>query len=312
MLLVISNYLIVCIQRAGRAIKSVLESSVEQPIKNEAAYRLAKIYFQKNQPINALHVLEKIQGEVPEDIRIDESYLRAQVYIANGRFGDAVTLLRPLQNEESLEGFAAYNLAIALIQNGQEKEGITQLDLVGQIRTNESAVLAIRDKANLTLGYRMLENGSPELAKTYLERVRLDGPFSNRALLGSGWVDITLGNFERALVPWSILHKRSKINESVQESMLAVPFAYGKLDVHGKAAIMYGEAMDVFGQEIDNLVSSIKSIREGKFLTAILSKQAEKDKNWLINLRDLPDSPETHYIMELMASHDFQESLKKL
>ena len=49
-------------QRAGRAIKAVLEAQVDQPIRNEAAYRLARIYFQKNQPINALHALEKIEG----------------------------------------------------------------------------------------------------------------------------------------------------------------------------------------------------------------------------------------------------------
>ncbi|MGB5454538.1 MAG: hypothetical protein WBO18_00940, partial [Gammaproteobacteria bacterium] len=80
--------------------------------------------------------------------------------------------------------------------------------------------------------------------------------------------------------------------------------------VHGKAAIMYGKAMDVFANEIDSLDASIKSIREGKFLAALVSKQGEKDKHWVVNLRDLPDSPETRYIMDLMAAHDFQESLK--
>ena len=297
-------------RRAGRAIKAVLEADVDQSIRNEAAYRLARIHFQKSQPVNALHVLERIEGEVPEHIRVDEAYLRAQVYIATGRFGDAITLLQQLQGEDSLKGFVDYNLGIALIQNGQEKEGVLQLDKVGQMRSDEAAVLAIKDKANLTLGYRMLENGSPQQAKTYLERVRLEGPFSNRALLGSGWVDVSLGQFDRALVPWSILHKRSEIDESVQESMLAVPYAYGKLDIHGKAAIMYGQAMDVFGREIDRLGASIKSIREGKFLAAVLRKEADQDKHWLINLRELPDTPETRYLMELMASHDFQTSLK--
>jgi predicted negative regulator of RcsB-dependent stress response len=297
-------------QRAGRAIKAVLEADVDQSIRNEAAYRLARIYFQKSQPVNALHVLERIEGQMPEKVRADEAYLRAQVYIATGRFGDAVTLLRGLQNEDSLEGFADYNLAIALIQSGQEDEGVLQLDKVGQLRSNRPEVLAIKDKANLTLGYRMLENGSPQLAKKYLERVRLDGPFSNRALLGSGWVDVSLGKFDRALVPWSILHERSEIDASVQESMLAVPYAYGKLDVHGKAAIMYGKAMDVFGREIDLLGASIRSIREGKFLAAILREEAGQDKHWLLNLRDLPETPETRYLLELMASHDFQESLK--
>jgi hypothetical protein len=37
-------------QRAGRAIKAVLEGNVSQDIKNEAAFRLARIYYQKSEP----------------------------------------------------------------------------------------------------------------------------------------------------------------------------------------------------------------------------------------------------------------------
>jgi hypothetical protein len=42
----------------------------------------------------------------------------------------------------------------------------------------------------------------------------------------------------------------------------------------------------------------------------LLDDKSDKDKNWLVNLRDLPDAPETRYILELMASHDFQQSYK--
>ena len=154
-------------RRAGNAIKAVLEADVDQSIRNEAAYRLARIYFQKSQPVNALHVLERIQGDIPESVRVDEAYLRAQVYIATGRFSDAVALLQTLQHEESLRGFADYNLGIALIQNGQEKEGLLQLDKVGQLRSDDPAVLAIKDKANLTMddiattGTTLPRTGSP-------------------------------------------------------------------------------------------------------------------------------------------------------
>src|SRR5688572_22057246 len=35
--------------RAGRAIKAVLDSNVEESVRNEAAFRLARIHFQKDQ-----------------------------------------------------------------------------------------------------------------------------------------------------------------------------------------------------------------------------------------------------------------------
>ncbi len=56
-------------QRAGRAIKAVLEGNVEQSIRNEAAYRLARIFVQKDDPKNALSTIEKISGKIPEKIR---------------------------------------------------------------------------------------------------------------------------------------------------------------------------------------------------------------------------------------------------
>lgn len=297
-------------QRAGRALRAVMESNVSRSIRNEAAYRLAKILFQKNDPVNALHILQTIEGGLPEPVRVDEAFLRAQVYIATGKFSEAAQLLHDLKDEENLEGFAAYNLGIALLQNGQDREGIIELDAVGQLSSDDPVVLALRDKANLMLGYRMLDNSAPQQARQYFERVRLDGPFSNRALLGAGWVDVSLGNYQRALVPWSMLHKRKLTDASVQEALLAVPFAYGKLDVYGKSALLYGQAMDVFGNEVVRLDASIKSIREGKFVQAMLREDNARDGNWLVNIRDLPEAPETYYFLELLASHDFQEALK--
>jgi hypothetical protein len=36
----------------------------------------------------------------------------------------------------------------------------------------------------------------------------------------------------------------------------------------------------------------------------------KQDANWVVTLRELPQTPETYYLLDLMASHDFQESLK--
>jgi len=296
--------------RAGRAVKAVMEGAVEQSMRNEAAYRLARIFFKKNQPVNALHILERIEGEVPDEIRAKLAFLRGQVYLATGRFSDAVEVLKNIQGVEGLEGFAGFNLGVALIQDGQEQAGFAQLDKVGQISSGDPAVLGIRDKANLVLGYRLLDTNEPALAKKYLERVRLKGPFSNRALLGAGWADALLEQYDRALVPWTILFKRDPTNEYTQEAMLSVPYAYGKLGLYGKSAILYGHALEQYSQELDRLDASVKSIREGKFLDALVREEAKLDKNWLINLRNLPDSPETRYLISLMTSHDFQESLK--
>jgi hypothetical protein len=296
--------------RAGRAITAVIEGKVEEPVRNEAIYRLARLYFQKDQPEVALQVLERIKGTVPEKIRDDLEFLRAQIFMANGRFVEASGILKELQGAKSLEGFAGYNLGIAQLKEGKEQDGRKSLDRTGQIVSDSPATLAIRDKSNLALGSKLLDENAGAAAKLVLERVRLSGPFSNRALLGSGWADASQGLFERALVPWSILAEREVTDPAVQEALLAVPFAYGKLKVYGRAAVLYGQALDSFGQEIDKLGASITSVQEGKFLKALAREELKQDSDWVVKLRNLPQAPETYYLLELMASHDFQESLK--
>jgi len=297
-------------RRAGRAITAVIEGNVEEQVRNEAIFRLARIYFQKDQPVNALYAVERIKGDVPPKIRDDLAFLRAQIFMANGRFADAARILRDLHTAKSLEGFSTYNLGIALLKDGKELEGRQYLDLTGRIGGTSPATLAIKDKSNLVLGSKLLEEHHLDSAKQVLDRVRLTGPFSNRALLGSGWADAFEGRFERALVPWSILVTREVTDAAVQEAMLAVPYAYGKLNVHSRAALMYGSALEKFGTEIEKLGASIKSIREGHFLRALVREELKQDSNWVVKLRHLPQAPETYYLLELMASHDFQESLK--
>ncbi|MDH5387981.1 MAG: hypothetical protein OEY06_05995 [Gammaproteobacteria bacterium] len=297
-------------QRAGRAIKSVIEGNVEPAVRNKAIYRLAKILLQKNQPVNALHAIEKIEGELPDEVRDDIAYIKAVIFMVNGRPTDAIEILTGLQSSDTHGGFAAYNLGIALLQLNKDAEGIAQLDKAGTSSGSDEGTKSIRDKSNLALGYKLLESGDPALAKKYLYRVRLDGAFANRALLGAGWAEIALDRYDRALVPWTMLSKRNVTDRAVQEVMLGVPFAYGKLGLHGKSAILYGKALESYDTELAKLDASIESIRDGKFLEALAREELKQDSNWVIKLRDLPEAPETHYLMHLMASHDFQESLQ--
>src|SRR5689334_21690617 len=66
-------------QRAGRAIKAVLEGAVDEAVRNEAAFRLARIHFQKGQFDDSQQALERIKGAVPDEIRGDVEFLRANV-----------------------------------------------------------------------------------------------------------------------------------------------------------------------------------------------------------------------------------------
>jgi tetratricopeptide (TPR) repeat protein len=295
--------------RAGRAIKAVLEGAVDEAVRNEAAFRLARIHFQKGQLDDALHALARIQGVVPEEIKDDVEFLRANVHMATGRPGEAVEVLKRIQSDESLAGFVAYNLGIALLQDGRPQEAVEQLDKAGQLPAGDPAALAIRDKSNLVLGALLFELGNFDRSRLSLDRVRIEGPFSNQALLRAGEAEVSAKQYDRALVPWNILADREPTDAAVQEAILAVPHAYASLNLHGRAAITYGRALELFSNQIVRVDASMLSISEGRFLKALVREEARQDEGWVISLRTLPDAPETYYLMELMASHDFQTAL---
>ena len=297
-------------QRAGRAFRAVIEGDVPAPVRNEAIFRLARIYFQKDQKENALEAINGIRGEVPARLENEIAFLRAQIYLVNGMFSEAEKILQSLARQKGYEGYAGYNLAVAQFLQGKEDAGLESMARVGLLSTSDRAELAIRDRANLALGSRLLEDGRLDEATQYLERVRLEGPFSNRALLGLGWADARRERYDRALVPWNILVKRHITDPSVQEAVIGVPFAYAELGLHGRSALMYGSALEKIGSELDKLDVSIRSIREGKFLEALVREEIKVDAGWVIRLRELGDTPETYYLMDLLASHDFQSGLQ--
>src|SRR5215831_8796036 len=76
--------------RAGRAIKAVLEGAVDEAVRNEAAFRLARINFQKDRLDDAQNALARIHGVVPAQIRNDVEFLRANIQMATGQPGQAV------------------------------------------------------------------------------------------------------------------------------------------------------------------------------------------------------------------------------
>src|SRR5258708_15053986 len=97
-------------QRAGRAIEAVLEGAVDEAVRNEAAFRLARIHFQKGQLDDALEALARIKGTVPEGIKGDLEFLRAKVYMSTGQPGEAVKALPQFSAHSHLPPFSSYHL----------------------------------------------------------------------------------------------------------------------------------------------------------------------------------------------------------
>ena len=297
-------------QRAVLAIQAVLKESVDEQFRHGAAYRLARMHFRKGQDQDALRALDRISGKVSADSRDDVASLRASIYLSLEWPEPAIPVLEDLLKSKEYGAFAAYNLGIAYLQGDLRTEAYKQLDRAGKAKTSNTAEAAIRDKANLVLGTMLHKEGQYNRAAEYLNRVRLGGPFSNRALLGAGWASMSAGKPDRAVVSWSTLAERDATDRATQEAMLALPYAYGQLGIHSQAVLHYSRALDAYDEQIGKLNMSIDSIRAGKFLATLTREEIRENEDWVIQLRSLPEAPETYYLMELLASKNFQTGLQ--
>jgi hypothetical protein len=226
------------------------------------------------------------------------------------RYPEAVVTLRKASKRSSWAAYGQYNLGVALIQAGFRDGGVSLLDEIGRNRARGEELAALRDKANVALAYSFLQSGAPAQAGPYLERVRLNGLLSDKALLGLGWAQAALNQYERALVPWMELTDRSTADTAVQEALLAVPFALGKLGAYRQSLARYESALDAYTREIARLDEGIAAIRRGALVENILRDNPGEESGWFWRVRRLPDTPESRYLMELLAGHDFQEGLK--
>jgi hypothetical protein len=299
---------------AGEIFERVLQESVAPELKDRAWFFLAKIWYERGYLDDAAAALARIGAELPADLEPQRQMLNAQVLMAQGRFDAALAALSAWRSPaEPWVGYARYDIGVALVRLGRTEEGAKVLDAVGQLDPDNPALDALRDKANVALGYAWLQAARPIEAKPSLQRVKLTGPFSNKALLGVGWSSAETEDYRGALAPWLELRQRDLLDSAVQESLLAVPYAFAQLGADKQAADHYNDAITAFDGEIAKITQSIDAIEHGQLITELLGERVDAGPDasgWYWRLDRIPDTVETRYLYELLASNGFQEGLK--
>jgi lipopolysaccharide biosynthesis regulator YciM len=296
---------------AGKRFETLLTEQVPVAVRNEAWFYLAKIWYVRGYYDRSEQSLGHIVGELAPTLEAERQHLLVNVLMRQNRYDEAATRLANWRGPPDWMAFARFNLGVALVSQNRLGEAAQQLTAVGTMHAVGSEMQTLRDKANLALGYAWLQAGNPSAARTALDRVRLVGPYATRALLGVGWADAALGQYQDALTPWTELHSRNLLDAAVQESYLAVPYAYGKLNANAQAADFYESAIKSFEDESGRIDTAVTRISSGHMLDDLLgAAPPTQEISWFWQLKQLPDAPESRYLYTLLADNDFQEGLK--
>ncbi len=295
---------------AAAIFERMLADNVSTEIRDRTWFFLSKIWYQRGYLDKSQEALGFIEGELPKNLQREALMLEAQILIDAGEYDRAIALLQNWKGKTEWASYAKFNVGVALVRSGRIEEARALLNDLGNLNPFNDELSALRDKANLALGYALLQDKQPLAAKAPLQRVRLEGPFSNKALLGVGWADAELDNYQRALAPWMELRGRDLLDSAVQESMLAIPYAMAQLDSISQAADHYLNAIEAFYDESSRLDRTIAHIESGDMFDEFLTTGPLDSTGWYWQLEQLPEGPEARYLFHLLASHEFQEGLK--
>ncbi len=298
--------------RAEEIFNRLLTADVAPSVRDRAWFYLGKVRYQRGLNDEALAAFARISGALPAALSAELPMLKAQSLMAMQRFDEAAALLDDWQGPGNWLPYARYNLGVAFIRLDRLEAGARQLDRVGRSSPKSAELLDLRDKANLALGYAYLQKSLDGQARPVLARVRLASPYANKALLGVGWADAAAHDYRAALTPWLELKNRALEDSAVQESLLAVPYAYASLDAHGSAAAGYQSALLSFDSEIDQLDQAIASAQSGELTRALLARDDRSIGRWYWELDQLPDSTAARYLYPLIANNAFQEGLRNV
>jgi Tetratricopeptide repeat len=298
---------------AAEIFKNLIDAGAAPEVRDRAWFYLGKIRYQKQLFPEAQAALNNVGDALDESLREEFRTLKANLLMAQEKYTEAAKALQGLMESDGQQraNYARFNLGVALVRAGREKQGLALLRQVAGLTSDVSDQKALRDKANLVLGFTLIKT-APILAKDFLRRVRLRGPFSNKALLGLGWAEVELQRYEQALVPWAELAGRDRTDPAVFEAMLARGSALERLRAFPQAMKSYKDSITVFERELDALNSTVESVRAGRLWADLLAQVSRNEMGWFWEAELLPDTPEARYLPMLMAEHRFHEAIKNL
>jgi len=290
----------------------LLDEDTDRKLRNRIWFYLTKIAYQRGRHEQAFNTLQKIDKPRDKRVRAELAMLNANLHMEMGKDAEAAEILRKAPAPKGWEEFLRINRGIALLRAGDVEKGQAILDKLGKHRPADEELRALRDRANLGLGYELLRKGNAEQARKYLNRVRLQGPFMQAALLGAGWADTERGDYEQALTPWLALLKLSGHDAPVQEARLAVPYAFGKIGDNKRANYFYKQALEFFDEEQRYLGDAIQAAHAGALVSLLSHRDTDPGSSggWLNEHPTLEDVPSGRYLVDILSGHQFQESLK--
>lgn len=251
--------------------RSLLADSVSPSLAPGIWLHLAELHYRKQRYVDALTLLDEEIITPPAQLEQKFYALRTRLLMRLGHFEETTEALDHLQSD-ALSAYLRYNLAVSRINAGDGEEGEGLLWQVVNQPAADEETNALKDRAMLALGVHYLRNGESQRARNLLRAARLDGPYSETALLlhGRAWLDSN--EPARALGSLQNLADRSLQFEETQEALLSLPWLFQLIEDYGRAAAGYREAIQRYTEHYRYLTELEQEIHAGQWFADLVQE----------------------------------------
>lgn len=296
---------------ADNIFSRIITRDMRSATRNETWFRQGRLKYRQGNYFEAERFLN-----VPVDTKAisaseaERRVMLATVLMAKNEFDRARELLSPVPLNTSLGMYATYNMGVAHLRANQYAEGIQLLETVMNLPVSDNETNALKDRAALAMGYSHLQAKNTDKARDALLNIRLEGPFSNQAMLALGYVHFLREDFKRALSFWLELATRNPADRSVQEAMLLTPRAYEALQANQQAFQGYQTAAQTLRNQMGVLDRISTTVKTREWLDNLSPDALGEPGSDPLNIHSAAvpaNREETAFLFHLFASHSFHE-----
>lgn len=292
----------------------LLDQSASTTVKNRAWFYLAKLFYSKSDLTNAQVALARISGELPKDLYTDYHYLVTLVNRSGSRLNDEDQKLKQVTKDNPNYPYLLFNLAIFQLKNAELDQAVTNLEKVTTYAGISEELSLLADRARHGLAELAIKHGKLMSAWSYLKEIRTTGFYSNRALLSYAWAAINLKQFNQAIPALEMLNNRSIAIPEVQEGKVLLAHLYEQEGSPRKALKRNILAEKEFHQGIEMINVARQVIKEQNVPREFIENlhAMMDDTDWYNTKPSVNYHKLTPFLIDLMASHPFNETLREL
>ena len=295
---------------AEQHFKQTLDTTSDLATSNRVWYYLGKLAYQKGLYSQSEDYLSKVNTSVIDKNAAERQLLRANTLMQLGRNKEAAQQLAGDQ-KQPLQTFFLINRGIAELRSGNVQQGRQTISSLNTLELHDENLKSLRDRANLALGFQLLNKHKTEQSIEALNNIRLNGPFSQEALLAVGWAHLEAGQYTDALTPWLELAKRDGFDIAIQEAQLAIPYAMEMMGDAKQAIQHYTRAIAYFENQRTLLNTASETLQQQGIEALLETESRTSITSWLNNDISLARMPAEDYLIDLLISHPFRIALNQ-